>query len=87
MCGCCAGLDGGCRLNGLGLCVSASEAGHECGFCSAGLDHVAASATSERHFEVLGRLMCFSWMSVVRLMNLKLLLVGFVFVFLFDARL
>jgi hypothetical protein len=53
MCGCCAGLDGGSRLNGLGLCVAASEAGHECGFCSAGLDHVTASATSERHFEVL----------------------------------
>lgn len=53
MCCCCAGLDGGRRLDGLCLCVAASQAGHEGRLGSPGLDHVAAAAASERHFEVL----------------------------------
>lgn len=53
MCCCCAGLDGGRRLDGLCLCVAASQAGHEGWLGSSGHGHVVAAATSERHFKVL----------------------------------
>jgi hypothetical protein len=60
---CCAGLDGGRRLDCLRLCVAASQAGHKSRLGSSGLNHVAAAAASERHFEVK-MLMLLVWMLV-----------------------
>jgi hypothetical protein len=46
-----AGLDLSCGLGGACSCVAATETGHECGLCGAGLDHVVVA--SGMHIESL----------------------------------